>query len=614
MPLSTSDSSTAEAYLRDTARVEIPRGELKVADYLRVARSLRTGPVAELRPFRLALLSSHTLNVVEPYLMVEAARAGLQLEVYFGAFGQFEQELADPASPLHTFAPNALVLALRPEDIDADAVVRYHATGGERFEQLAGTLVERLQRCVTLFREQSSAPVLMANFAEPAITPLGVFDAGAASLVAAYGRINERLRRGTSDHAGTVIWDYAGLVRSRGTAAWTDQRLWALGRIAVGATNQPALARHLVRTIAGVTRPSAKCLVLDLDNTLWGGVIGDDGLEGIALGDDYPGSVFKAFQRRVLALMDRGVLLAVVSKNDPDVVERAFREHPEMLIGWDQLAASRINWRPKSINLREIADELNLGADALVMFDDNPVERAEIAANAPEVKVIDVPVDPLQFEMALAECAYFDQPGLSNEDRTRNASYQQERQRREFGQRCATVTEFLYSLEMEACIDAGSRPTLSRVAQLVAKTNQFNLTTRRHAEADIAAMSTHPDYRVASLRLRDRFGDQGLVAVGILARRNGDAVVDTFLMSCRVMNRGVEQALMAHLVAEARRMGCDRVIGDYVPTRRNGLVQDFYSRMGFAGVAAEEGVARYALDLREETVMWPDVIRRRPHE
>jgi FkbH-like protein len=592
----------------------IPPGELKSADYLRLARTLREAPHDGVGTMRVAVLASHTLQFVEPFLAVESARLGIRVECFFGGFGQFEQEVADAGSALHRFAPTALVLALRPEDADPDAVIRYHATAGTRFESLTEDVCGRLGNCIGLFRERATAPVFVANFAMPALAPLSVFDATADSLTSALARANERLRDIVRQHTGAIIWDYAGLVRSRGDAEWTDPRLWALSRAAVATRHQPALAKHLARTLAGATRPSAKCLVLDLDNTLWGGVIGDDGMEGIRLGDDFPGSAFKAFQRRVLSLKDRGILLAVVSKNDPDIVEQAFREHPEMLIRWEDLASTRINWEPKSRNLREIAEELNIGADALVLFDDNPVERAEVRANAPEVGVIDAPTDPLAYEAALLECSWFDQITLSSEDRARTATYQEERHRRLRMQQFTSVDDYLLDLDMVAEIGGASSATLARIAQLVGKTNQFNLTTRRHSDVQIAAMAGDRDHRVTWLRLTDRFGDQGLVAAAILGRQEADAVVDTFVMSCRVMNRRVEQALMAHLAVEARAMGCGRLIGEFLPTRKNGIVRDFYRRLGFVELnAGEPGVIRYALDLGSADIAWPVGLRRGAH-
>ncbi len=585
--------------------------ELKPADVLRHARALRAATaVPGARPTRAALLASYSIGFAEPFLVVVAARRGRHVSTYVGAVGQFEQEVAGGA--LYQPAPDALVLALRPEDVDPDAVARYHASSGRRFADLAAALLDRLAACVRTFRARSDAPVLVANAATPLHRPLGAFDAGEPhALTHALADYNRRLAEVVAALPGTAVWDYAGLVGDAGARGWTDPRLWALARAPVAAARQGAFAAHLARALAAVLRGPAKCLVLDLDNTLWGGVIGDDGLAGIQLGDDWPGSAYKALQRAALNLMDRGILLAVVSKNEPDVAEQAMRDHPEMLIRPEHLAGTRINWAPKSANLRQLAADLNLGADALVLFDDNPVERAEVRANAPEVRVIEVPSDPLAYVDALEASGHFDQVRLSEEDRVRSELYRQERQRQVVAQQAGSVEDFLAGLEMHADVGRADAATLGRIAQLVGKTNQFNLTTRRHPEARLAAMSGEPAYCVAWLRLGDRFGDLGLVAVGIAHAQGVEAVVDTFLMSCRVMNRGVEVALMAYLAEWARGTGCATLVGEYLPTKKNGMVRDFYRGLGFepAGALADEGT-RWRLDLARGAPAWPPAIRR----
>ena len=542
---------------RDVSAVRAP------ADYLRVAREIReAGEDLEVGRLRVGLLGSFALQFAEPYLVVEGLRRGLRLEAYFGAFGQFEQEVMQQSSGLSQFEPDALVLVMRPEDLEPDAVGRYHATGGVQFEALVENMCARMATCIRRFRERSAVPVLVANIALPASVPLGVFDANVTdSLTYAVARANQRLRKPVPAFPGAVIWDYAGVVRSGGAADWTAPRLWALARTAVAPTHQPVLARHLARALAALFHQPAKCLVVDLDNTLWGGVVGDDGLEGIELGDDYPGNVFKSFQRSILNLSDRGILLAVVSKNELPVARRVFDEHPEMLIRWSDLAAARIDWEPKSANIRSIARELNIGSDAMVLFDDNPVERAEVRANAPEVNVIEAPSNPHEFAEALEESGFFDQVTLSEEDRRRTTIYRQQAQRRSLAEDVGSVDDFLKSLDMRASVGHADAATLGRIAHLVGKTNQFNLTTRRHSPATLATMARDPNHVVAWLRLRDRFGDQGLVAVAVLATNGQAAVVDTLLMSCRVMNRHVEQAFLAYLVEEARRLGCAALEG-----------------------------------------------------
>lgn len=579
----------------------------KPADYLRVARAIREADGAGLRPLRMGIVSSCTLQFLDPYLVVEGARAGYFVQVQHGQFGQPEQELGQADSGVIRHAPDIILLMLRPEDVAPEAMTRA-INAGPTLE----ALVARLQQCVGLLREHAAVPVLVANLAQPSVRPLGVFDANLAeSLAHALSRANTLIRERLSGHAGAFVWDYAGLVSTHGTANWTDRRLWALARVPVAAPMQPHMASHIIRTVTGVLRPPAKCLVLDLDNTLWGGAIGDEGLGGIQLGDDYPGNAYKAFQRYVRGLLDRGVLLAVASKNERETVDQVFREHPEMLLRPDDIAAWQVNWQPKSGNIRALAAELNLGADALVFFDDNPVERAEVRANAPEVLVVEVPSDPLLYADALFGSGYFDQPVLSEEDRARAGMYRADHQRRALEQQAGSVEEFLLGLDMVATVGTVEPAVLGRVAQLIGKTNQFNLTTRRHSQADIERMGRDSNHVVAWLRLRDRFGDQGLVAVGILAAEGETGRIDTFLMSCRVMSRGVETALLAYLTDQAKRLGCREVVGEYVPTRKNGMVRGFYPAAGFRLRAGSEADgATYALDLTAGGVAWPPVIRR----
>ena len=588
-------------------------GPLKAADYHRLARQLGSQDAPRLQPLRTAFLGSYSAQFLKPFLVVEAARRGFAAELYFGAFNQFEQELVDTNGPLWRFAPDVVVLAMRPEDVDVDAVERFHATGGKRFAALADTMLDRLMACVRAARSKVSGPVLVANVAAPPTAPLGHFDAGTpGSLTHAVAELNRRIAESLKTVPGAYMWDYAGLVRSRGADAWTDRRLWSIARAPVATEHQPALASHLMRTIAATLRTPAKCLVLDLDNTLWGGVIGDDGPTGILLGDDYPGSAFKQFQRACLALMDRGILLAIASKNNPDIVEQTLKTHPEMLLRWDDFACVRANWRSKSENIREIAKELNIGVDALVLFDDNPVERAEVRAALPQVGVIDVPTDPIAYAATLRDCELFDQPALQAEDRERAAMYRVERERRSLEEQAASPEEFLRTLEMEAEVGLADDQTIARIAQLVGKTNQFNLTTTRHTQGQIAAMAADPDHVVAWLRLRDRFGDQGLVVVGIVRRQGRVADIDTFLMSCRVMNRRVEQAFMAYLLEHARRLGCQTAVGTYIPTAKNNMVRDFYPELGFTpNGEGDGGSQKYVMNLVERSVDWPEVLRRK---
>lgn len=585
---------------------------LSAAAYMTLARALKDDQEAreQLQPLRLVLLSSFTTSLLAPYLKVEGARQGFFVDTHHGGFGQFEQVLLGDEWRSTDGATEVLVVSMRLEDLDPDLAFRIRTEPNDAFDALATNVLERVDAMLSIFRDKSGGPALVANFATPEPRPAAMFDANQpTSLPYRIQALNRMLLDRVSARAGCNVWDYAGLVSSVGSATFTDPRLWALARNPISAANQPLCARHLARTVRGVVRAAAKCLVLDLDNTLWGGVIGDDGVEGIQLGDDHPGKAFKELQRAALGLRDRGILLAIASKNDQAVVHEALASHPDMLVTLKDFAATRINWNPKSINLREIAKELNIGADSLVFFDDNPVERAEVREGAPEVHVVEVPADPIHYVRALSEIAVFDMPNVTSEDRMRARSYEAQIERRESEARAGSLDEFLRSLDMKVEIGPLNRLTAQRVAQLVMKTNQFNTTTRRVSQAELEAMHAK-DQGVFWLRLADRYGDMGLIAVGVLRAEGPDALIHSLVLSCRAANRGMEQTLLAHLAERARALGCVRLIGEYAPTAKNHVVADLYPRLGFGESSVTDGVTRYHLDLtKTDALVVPPFVR-----
>jgi FkbH-like protein len=590
-----------------------PPGGHPPAQYFGLSRQVDEHRDA-LQPVRLVFLATYTTDLLRSFLKVEGARHGFWIDPHHGAFGQLEQAILDEEWRSEQEGPEVLVLAVRPEDLAPDRIARYYADPGG-FDSVAADVLERIDATLGLFRSRSGGAALVANFSVPEPRPLGPFDAGDPdSITHRVHELNRRLLETVASHAGAYVWDYAGLVASVGTESWTDPRLWSLSRTPVAAANQPKLAAHLARTLRGVLRPSAKCLALDLDQTLWGGAIGDDGLRGIQLGDDHPGSAFKRFQRALLGLRDRGVLLAVCSKNDEEVAREAIERHPEMLIRWDDFSAHRINWSAKSENLRSIAEELDIGIDSLVLFDDNPVERAEVRHGAPEVHVVEVPDDPTRYVEALAATAALDSPTVTTEDRKRARYYQGQVARRTAGGAAQSPEEFLESLGMRATIGALDDATSQRIGQLVGKTNQFNLTTKRHTQAELEALATAADSAVYWLRLEDRYGDLGLIAVGVLCVEGDDAVVDSLVLSCRAANRGVEQAMLSHLAAEAGERGCGTLVGLYIESPRNHVVSELYDRLGFSLDASDSGTKRYRLDLRNHTIEPPAHLRIEPRE
>ena len=581
------------------------------AEYHAAARKLREQRTGDSAQIRFACLASYSLEFLDSFLTVEAGRHDIGLSAEYGPFGQIEQALL--AYENCPDQPDLWLIALRIEDQFPDAFFRSRDKNSESLKAMVGQCIDRLRNCVSIIRRSSDAPVLIANFCVPyEQNHSRYFDANCPhGTVSTVETGNAELAALSDELADVAIWDYAGLVRASGSANWTDQRLWQLARQPIAARNRPTAAAHLAQTINALFTPRAKCLVLDLDNTIWGGAAGDDGLEGIQLGDDHPGLAYKTFQRAVLALADQGVLLAACSKNDEEAARSIIESHPEMLIRWDDFVAARINWDDKSKNLIAIADELNIGADSLVLFDDSPVEREEVRINAPAIEVIDVPASPLGYVDALFSCGHFDVSHVSNEDGERRGFYRSEARRRNHSSGFASVEEFLSSLQMNAQLASAGPETLARVTQLIAKTNQFNLTTRRHGQAVIESLAASDLADVRCIRIADRFGDNGIVGVTATRFDGDEATIDTFLMSCRVMNRHVEDAMLYDVVLRAKNRNMKLLHGEYIPTNRNSIVADFYSEHGFreSGPGRESGtIFSIAIEDALDKLDWPATI------
>jgi FkbH-like protein len=359
------------------------------------------------------------------------------------------------------------------------------------------------------------------------------------------------------------------------------------------------LARETAAVLAADLGLGARCLVVDLDNTLWGGVVGDDGLEGIEIGDTSPrGEAFKDFQAYIASLKQRGVLLAVASKNDHERAAEAFTRHPEVVLRMNDFAAFKASWGPKSESLRQIAAELDLGLDSFVFVDDNPAEIEIVRQFVPEVTTILLGPDPAEYRRTLEDCRLFEPRALTAEDAERTAQYQREAERRALLASVTDMDAYLSSLEMVGTILPFRAADVPRIAQLVNKSNQFNLTTRRRSEAEVAALLEAPDHDGFSVRLADRFGDHGLIAV-VITRTLGQVMdVDTWLMSCRVLKRQVEEETVNEIVRLALARGATRVRGVYLPTAKNGMVRDLYGRMGFSLLREEDGWREFEVDPR----------------
>lgn len=535
--------------------------------------------LAPLAQFKLGIVGNATLEPIVPALIASAARHRIALECVRADFAQTVQEAISPESQINRSQPDAVLIALDyrglplvPGSFDDDAAC---AT--------VNTALSFLETVRKSFRANTNAPCILQTIAPPPEALFGNFDrAVAGTLRRLTATFNAALvERVTQTH--DLLFDVAAIAETVGLANWFSPTQWNVGKFAFDAKFLPLYADHLARLLAVFRGKSRKCLILDLDNTVWGGVIGDDGLEGIVIGQgDATGEAYLDVQRAALALRDRGVVLAVSSKNDDDIARAAFIGHPEMLLRENHIAVFQANWDNKATNIAAIASELSLGLDAVVFLDDNPAERGLIRDQLPEVAVPELPDNPALYARTLCAAGYFDTVSFSDEDRARADFYAANARRVTLQGQVGNLDDYLASLKMEISFkpfDAGGR---GRITQLVNKSNQFNLTTRRYNEIDIAAFESDPAVFTLQVRLSDAFGDNGMISVVICRARSPDEwEIDTWLMSCRVLGRGVEQTVLRELAEHARARGVRRLIGLYVPTEKNRLVSDHYHKLGF---------------------------------
>jgi FkbH-like protein len=550
---------------------------------------------------RWAIQRSFTVEPVVPIFKAAAYAAGVALQTHLGGFNAYPQEILDPASGLYRFQPDVAILAVQTRDVAPDLW---------RGEPAADDVLGRFGDWIGSFRKYSKAALIVHSLELPARACAGILDAQREDNAAeAIQRINRGLRALAGEHRGVYILDYDALVARHGRESWGDARKWLTVRLPVASANLPHLAREWLRFLHPLAGKVAKCVAVDLDNTLWGGIIGEDGMNGIRLGAEYPGAAFQELQRALLELSRRGILLAVCSKNNPADAMEALSSHPGMLLQPRDFAAMRISWSEKAQNLREIAAELNIGLDTIAFLDDNPVERQQVRLQAPETIVIHLPEDPMGYAQAVRDCPWFERLTLSAEDRRRGEYYTAQRERVELQRSVPSKEDFYRGLEQVAEIAPVNAQTLARVTQLTQKTNQFNLTTKRYTEQQIAEMAARPAWRVWSLRVGDKYADNGLVGVAI-ARADGEICeIDTFLMSCRVIGRTVETALLARLAADARERGAKVLQGWFLPTKKNAPARDFYREHGFeVAEQTAEGVL-WRLDLQEKEIRTPEWIK-----
>ncbi len=552
---------------------------------------------------RVALLGSFTLEPFIPVLRVEAARAGLWLNTYLAPYGQYLSELLDAGSGLYRFRPQVTFLA-----VDGDVLwnQRWAESPPIRSEPVVGGLLTPMFTGLDIFDRAGTGIVVVNDFVLPRRSTEGVNafrSKGTFAHTIAHANKHLRLRLALREH--TFLFPLADVAAQVGRNNAFNWRTHYRGHVTWSDALMAAVAERYVGFALAVLGKATKCIVLDLDNTLWGGVLGEDGPSGIALGPQWPGSEFVDFQRELLDLQRQGILLAICSKNDEQEALALLRTHPSMLIREHHLAAYRINWEDKATNIRSLAQELNIGLDHMLLIDDSPHERAWVRSQIPELRVPEIPADPSLYPNWVGSLPSLIVLQQTAEDLQRTRQYSDTRDREAYRGTVASLEDFLRGLRLQVEVGVVNDESMGRVVQLLAKTNQFNLTTRRHDEPTIRRQVASATWRVYTMRVADRFGDFGLTGIAIVAPGSDVWHLDSFLMSCRVIGKSVESALLAHVAAEARAGGASALSAEFLDSGRNQVASTFLANHGFIGVEGD----RWLRSLATPGPEWPEWIR-----
>lgn len=558
---------------------------------------------------RIAILGGSTTTEVKSMLELFLLAQRIQPTFYESGYNRYSEDILFENPDLMNFKPDVIFIHTTWHNVSQFPEL---AETEEEVEQRVRKEAARFESLWERIHSKLGALIIQNNFDLPSLRPLGNLEASESS-----GRINFLMKLNVEfatyarQHSRFFINDILYLSAQAGLSAWHSHTYWYNFHMAVSPTATVALAQNVAAIVKSAYGRSKKCLILDLDNTLWGGVVGDDGVENLILGRDHPmGEAFLDFQRYVKDLQRRGIILAVCSKNDVENAKEGF-SHPDSILRVEDFSAFKANWDAKPANLRAIAAELNIGLDSMVFVDDNPAERSLVIDQLPEVATPDVGSDVTQFAEILEAEHYFEASKVVQDDLKRSAYYNSNAQRSAYQASFRDYGEFLASLEMTAEIAPFSSVYLERITQLINKTNQFNLTTRRYTGAEIEAIAQEPAYVTLYGRLADKFGDNGLVSVLIGRAVDRTLELDLWLMSCRVLNREMELAMFDALVERCQARGIAKIVGTYIPSKKNGMVADHYSRLGFSAAGeSSEGYSIWHSDVPQSQPATARFIRR----
>ena len=517
-------------------------------------------------------------------ISVKCADIQIGCNTFAGGYNQYNEEILNDKSKLYSFSPDICFLILDTRKILGDLFFSPYNLPVEKRREFIQNKVDELTNLVKSFIEKSNSKLAVSNLVVPTSSPYGIIEAKTAyGLQEMVHDFNQKLSNMCKDEDSAYLYDLNGFVARFGQNNVFDYRQYFFGDVKISLNYIPFLANELLGFIKPILGLSKKCIVLDLDNTLWGGIVGEDGFNGIKLGHNDPiGRAFIEFQKYLLSLHERGIILAVNSKNNPEDAMKVIKDHPNMILREEHFACLKINWNDKVTNFYEIAQELNIGLDSMVFLDDDQVNRGFVGTSIPEVLTVELPNDPSLYVPTLTELNDFNVLKITEEDKKRGKMYLQERKRIEFKKNVPNFEEYLKQLNIKVRIKKATDFTIPRISQLTLKTNQFNLTTKRYQEEDVRKFSQDKKKIIGCAQVEDKFGDNGITNVFIIDKENErEWVIDTFLLSCRVIGRGIEHAILSQIFKDAKNEGVKKIKAYFIPSKKNKPAETFLPDFGF---------------------------------
>lgn len=592
---------------------EFNREGKDIADYFReyglITKNLQTEGSSQFKKIKIAALSSSTIEGLKEILFVKCYELGIIPEIFIGGYNQYNQEIIDENSQLYDFKPDLVILFIDTKSLLGDVFFSYYQLPEEETRKLLEHTVHQVNALANRITQNLNCKVVLHNFEVPLYSPLGILEnKQELGFIEFVRTINSNISKEFKRNTQIFVFDYDAFCSKWGKENILDYKMYYLGDIQISFPYLPKLCQEYIAYIKPLASLTKKCIVLDLDNVLWGGVIGEDGLEGIKLGPTPEGRPFLEFQKYLLSLFNRGVILAINSKNNSEDVYGALREHPYMVLKEKHFASIKANWNDKISNMKEIAQELDIGLESFVFFDDDPFNREIIKGSLPEVLVVDLPQDPSLYLKTLMELDDFNSFQYSEEDKRRGQMYAEQRKRQELSQISTDITEYLQALEMVITIEEANPFTIPRISQLTQKTNQFTMTTKRYLEEDIRKMAEGKESMIFSVKVVDKFGDNGITGVAIVKKGAKQWLVDSFLLSCRVIGRRVEETMLAYILERARMEHAASIVGEFIPTKKNILAEAFYKKNDFTFVGEKEGRQLWEFSVEKEYA-YPDFIK-----